>query len=289
MFAKTLSKILAGFFVCPMPELPEVETIRRDLEKRIVGKKIAHVEIRNTGTIHGDVTVFQKTLTKNSIEKCERIGKLLIFALHKKQYLLVHLKMTGKFIYREKGTAVAGGYTRIIFTFVDGSELFFQDVRKFGYMTIVSESELEHIKKKYGIEPLTKNFTLQNFEAAMSGRKTSLKVVLLNQARIAGIGNIYADEICFVTSILPSRSAQKLSSAEIQALHAACNAIIQKAIEHRGTTFNSYVDGHGKKGKFANFLQVYQRQGKSCFRCPGVIAKVRVAGRGTHFCPKCQK
>lgn len=285
-----------------MPELPEVETVRRDLEQHIAHKKITNIDVRYPKTIHGNVSDFL-SLKGNAIERCERIGKLLFFKLKKgEQYLLIHLKMTGKLLYVEKGSVSGGGHslskplqtvddkhTRVIFTFADKSLLFFHDLRKFGYLKLVSLEELEKIKSKYGIEPLTPHFTLENFKRALQGRKTSVKAVLLNQNCIAGIGNIYVDEICFATGILPSRSVSKLSAANIEALFHACNEVIKKAILHRGTSFNSYVDGQGKKGKFESLLQVYRRQSKPCLVCGTLIQKSRVAGRGTHFCPKGQK
>lgn len=286
-----------------MPELPEVETVRRDLEENIVGKKIIDVEVKYTKTLHNDEIFFVDMLKGNSVVCCERIGKLLFFKLQKgDQYLLVHLKMTGKLLYIEKGSVVGGGHslskplqtlddkhTRVIINFSNGSKLFFHDLRKFGYMKLASLEEVEKIKSTFGIEPLTPRFTWENFEKALQGRKTALKAVLLNQNCIAGIGNIYADEICFATGILPSRSVEQLSVPEKKALFEACNEVIQKAIIHRGTSFNSYVDGQGKKGKFEHLLQVYRRQGKPCFVCGAILQKTRVAGRGTHFCSQCQK
>ncbi|MFH2104905.1 MAG: bifunctional DNA-formamidopyrimidine glycosylase/DNA-(apurinic or apyrimidinic site) lyase [Parcubacteria group bacterium] len=286
-----------------MPELPEVETIRRDLQRKIVGKKITEVKVRKLKIVKGSQPAFRRALIGNSFAKISRRGKLLILELKKgEKYLLIHLKMTGQLIYQARGQIIAGGhgwpqigklpnkYSHIIFTFADRSQLFFNDLRQFGYMKLVGDEELSAILEKFGIEPLTKNFTWANFRHALAGKKTSLKAVLLNQKLIAGIGNIYVDEICFRAGVRPSRAVNKLSSAELRKIFNSCNIIIKQAIKYRGTTFNDYVDADGNKGNFISRLKVYQRAGEKCQRCRrGVIKKTRLAGRGTHYCPQCQK
>ncbi|MBU1178356.1 bifunctional DNA-formamidopyrimidine glycosylase/DNA-(apurinic or apyrimidinic site) lyase [Patescibacteria group bacterium] len=286
-----------------MPELPEVETIRRDLQRKIVGKKIARIQVCKPKIIKGSKTALNKTLTGNFFTKINRRGKLLILELKKgEKFLLIHLKMTGQLIYQAQGKVTAGGhgwpqidklpnkYSHIIFTFVDRSQLFFNDLRQFGYMKLVDENELQEVLKKFGIEPLTKGFTWTNFQQVMAGKKTSLKAVLLNQKLIAGIGNIYADEICFRAGVRPSRAVNKLSSAELRKIFNSCNIILKQAIKYRGTTFNDYVDADGNKGNFISRLKVYQRAGKKCQRCRrSVIEKIKIAGRGTHYCPRCQE
>lgn len=270
-----------------MPELPEVETIRRDLNKKILRKKIKDVQTAQTTVIKNPVDFFVSTLRGNEFVFLDRIGKLLIFHLKSGEYLLIHLKMTGKLVYGKKTKKKP--HIHATLTFFDNSTLRFEDARKFGYLKLADAFELEKVKRKFGIEPLTAGFVLSKFEKIFTVRSASVKAVLLNQACIAGIGNIYADEICFAAGIHPGRSAKKLSTHEIKKLFFSCNEIIKNAIAKRGTTFYSYVDGAGRPGKYYSFLKVYHRAGKPCMVCATPIKKIRVAGRGTHFCSHCQK
>ena len=287
-----------------MPELPEVETIRRDLNAKIIGQKITAVEISAPRIVRPTLKKFKNTLIDASILSIDRIGKLLIATLDKKDiFLLIHLKMTGQLIYRDRNTIIAGGHslfaqkfahlpdrhTRVIFYFPNDAVLFFNDLRLFGYLQLVTSEELKIIKEKYGIEPLQKNFTLENFSAVLKNKTTSLKALLLNQKLIAGIGNIYADEICFAAGIRPMRPAKNLTGTEIKRLHSVCEKIIAKGIKHRGTTFNTFVDTAGQSGGFLRFLQVYGRGKLKCKKCPATILKIKIAGRGTHYCYRCQK
>ncbi len=289
-----------------MPELPEVETIRRDLEKKIAGEKIKNIEILATKSVHNKSTDFLNVLVDNNFKHIERRGKLLMFALDKADkyaFLLVHLKMTGQLIYRNKKQLLAGGhsqtamvtnvpnkFTRVFFTFNDGGQLFFNDLRRFGYLKLVSKEEKEKIvANNFGIEPLTPDFTLEAFVRLFKKRQTNIKALLLNQKLISGIGNIYADEICFCAKILPTRKIIDLSSLEIKKLYKCIEDVLKIAIANRGTTFNNYVDSDGQSGSHINFLNVYGRDGEKCKYCKGVILKIKHAGRGTHFCSKCQK
>ncbi len=287
-----------------MPELPEVETIRRDLSKVLVGKEIIGVEVINKSPIKESVEKFKKSLLNKKVKDIERIGKLMMLDLSDGNFLLIHLKMTGQLIYRHGHKIIEGGhnlpvfkendlptkYTWVVWKFSDGGKLYFNDMRKFGYLKIVDKEAKEKIIAKYGIEPLTKNFTLANFKKALDKRKTSIKAVLLNQALIAGIGNIYADEICFAASIRPDRSVAKMSDAEIKKVFIASETILKKAIAHKGTTFKDYVNAHGGKGNFSDFLKVYQRVGEKCLRCKkGIITSKKITGRSSHYCPVCQK
>lgn len=287
-----------------MPELPEVETIKRDLNKKILNQIISKIKIHNKKIIRNPIALFSKIIVNNSFSKISRRGKLLIFHLkHHNSFLLIHLKMTGQLIYKTKKTIIAGGHssskkpeplpnrhTHATFIFENNSQLFFNDLRQFGYLQLATKNQLKTILKKYGIEPLTKNFTSDAFHKLFAHRKTSLKSILLNQQLIAGIGNIYADEICFATKINPKISANQLSEANICQLYNSIKKIIKKAIKYRGTTTNNYRDGNGKIGNYKNFLQVYGRENKKCPSClKHQIKKIKLAGRGTHFCPFCQK
>ncbi len=297
-----------------MPELPEVETIRRDLAVVLIGKKITDVKVLNSRAVKINADSFKKSLLNKKIKDIERIGKLMMVDLGDDNFLLIHLKMTGQLIYRHghqiiegghnlpvfsaEGGSASGGkaqwlptkYTWVAWKFNDGGNLYFNDMRKFGYLKIVDKKTKETLVAKYGIEPLTKNFTLANFKKVLANRKTSIKSVLLNQALVAGIGNIYADEICFAASVRPDQSIAKLSEVAIKKLFTASEAIIKKAIAHKGTTFKDYVNAHGGKGNFSDFLKVYQRDGEKCLRCKkGIITKNKVSGRSSHYCPVCQK
>jgi len=290
-----------------MPELPEVETVRRDLDAAVVNKKIKVVEILSPKTIKNSPADFSHFLSDSKFLGVDRIGKLLIFNLaDKKHFLLIHLKMTGQLIYRDGKKVVAGGHsltgkngalggelprkaTRFYLELADKSKLFFNDQRNFGYAKIVDTIELEKIKAKYGIEPLQANFTLKSFANIFATRNKNVKALLLDQSLIAGIGNIYADEVLFASGILPQRIAKSLTPAEIKKLFASIKTIIAKAIKQRGTTFSDYIDAHGHRGGFSGFLQVYGRAKEQCYKCGTILKKAKIAGRGTVYCEKCQK
>ncbi len=287
-----------------MPELPEVETIKRDLAKKIVGKKITTILILQKKSVHYPTDKFKEVLVGDKISSINRRGKLLYCSFQKSPlFLLVHLKMTGQLIYRQKEKITAGGhslgkidfelpnkFTRAVFGFVDGSELFFNDMRRFGYLKLVTAEEKDKIlQKSFGIEPLTPDFKYQSFAQLFVKRKTAVKALLMNQKLIAGLGNIYADEVCFCAGIKPDRRVEKISESEKKKLFSCINKVLLLSIKHRGTTFNSYVDCDGNKGNFVHLLKVYGRDGEKCYRCKSIIKKIRAAGRGTHFCLQCQK
>ena len=285
-----------------MPELPEVETIRRDLEEHILNKKITEVQVLAQKSIRGACAGFQRTLKNNHFIKIDRVGKLLIFVLPKKTHLLTHLKMTGQFILVQKTKRFSGGhpftnietplpnkFTRVIFNFSNGATLYFNDLRRFGFMQIVDEIGLAKTRSRFGLEPLDTKFTLAHFATLLKNKKTRLKALLLDQTLIAGLGNIYADEACFLAGVLPGRAAESLSVKEIKKLHTACKKVLKLGIKNRGTSFSNYIDLKGQKGKHYDFLNVYGRGNKNCKKCRRqIIKKIRLVGRGTHFCPNCQ-
>jgi formamidopyrimidine-DNA glycosylase len=289
-----------------MPELPEVETIRRDLSQKIVGAKIVSVEVKDKKL--GEAKNFARFLVGNKIADVERIGKLLILKISAEKYLLIHLKMTGQLVFEDQEELVAGGhsfarggvleeiggklpnkYTRFILNFAGDKKLFFNDTRRFGYVKIVNKKELLEIKNKYGIEPLQTNFTLAALKKVLTGRKVPIKSILMDQQKISGIGNIYASEILFAARVSPTRLANSLTDQEITKVFQSAKAVLKNAIKHRGTTFSDYVDTSGQKGNFSKLLQVYEREGEPCSVCGGMIKNIKIAGRSTYFCPKCQK
>ncbi|MFA5173072.1 MAG: bifunctional DNA-formamidopyrimidine glycosylase/DNA-(apurinic or apyrimidinic site) lyase [Candidatus Paceibacterota bacterium] len=287
-----------------MPELPEVETIKKDLEKIILGKRIKKVEVRKKKIVRGNASEFIKKMEGRKFIKISRAGKLLIFYLSNGLFLLTHLKMTGQLIYKKKEKITAGGhkisdsdlkdlpnkYSHIIFSFSDNSRLFFNDMRQFGYMKLVNEKEKMAVEEKYGLDPLSPAFTKKSFLKLLENKKGKIKAVLMNQGLIAGIGNIYADEICFEAKVRPDRKLESLTKKEKEKIFLLCQSILKKAIKHKGTTFRDFRNSDGHPGGFAKFLKVYQKEKKLCPRCrKSKIEKMKVGGRGTRFCPNCQK
>lgn len=286
-----------------MPELPEVETIRRDLGYAILGKGIRKVELLSGRCVKNSPEEITSSLEGNRFDAIHRRGKLLFFELaYGDKTLLIHLKMTGQLICQIPGGLIVGGhpmakiddlpnqYTHLAIHFADETVLYFNDVRTFGYLHLANEVETAKALSRFGIEPLTPEFTWEAFKELLKNRRTNIKSVLLNQQLIAGIGNIYADEICYRAKIRPDRAIDTLSIGEKKRLFTACNAILEQAVAKRGTTFSNFVDASGKKGGYLPYLKVYQREGERCERCgDDYIEKIRIAGRGTHFCASCQK
>jgi len=269
-----------------MPELPEVETVRRELSKDILGKKITDIDIRSSVIVKNNASEFKKLLVGHSIYKINRIGKLLkLYINDNKHLILVHLRMTGQLLFDHP----IDKHCHVIIKFDDKSKLIYRDVRKFGYLKLIKISELDLVRSRYGIEPLQENFKEEDFKNIFKKRKKSLKAILLDQNLIAGLGNIYVDEICFRAGVRPNRKADKLRNKEITKLHQACDEIIAKAIKYNGTTFRDYSRPGGNMGNYREHLQVYGRDGQKCFNCSHDILKTKLAGRGTHYCRFCQK
>ncbi len=289
-----------------MPELPEVETVRRDLKQALATKVFTEIKVFDFKNIFPSENFFKKKLLNKEIVDIKRRGKLLIVELADSNYsLLIHLKMTGQLIYKEIigghslsnvskleafGGHLPNRFTRVAFVFNDKSILHFNDLRKFGYLKIVKQIELDDIlEKNYGPEPLSPSFTVEYLIDLFKKHQISIKALLLNQTKIAGLGNIYVDEALFLSGIRPERRANSLKRREVLSLFKTVNEIIKKAILKRGTTFSSFVDGQGKRGNFSQHLKVYGRGGQECLVCRSEIKKIKLAGRGTHYCPKCQK
>lgn len=289
-----------------MPELPEVETIKRGLDKQITGKRIAKVTVEESflKKISPSADVLREALQGKTIKNVARRSKLLIFEINKNQNLIVHLKMTGQLVYKPRGKdLVVGGHTiagvhdlphkhtRVIIKFTDKTSLFFNDVRKFGFLKVVDQKQLRAELSKYGKEPIDKDFDLQHFESLLKRLpRKKIKSFLLEQKIIAGLGNIYADESLFMSRINPERRVDSLTRTEQRYLFQSIVAIIKKAIKYRGTTFSNYVNAKGGKGNFQKHLQVYSRNKLKCLRCKkGIITKIKLGSRSASFCPICQK
>ncbi|MFA6603784.1 MAG: bifunctional DNA-formamidopyrimidine glycosylase/DNA-(apurinic or apyrimidinic site) lyase [Patescibacteria group bacterium] len=275
-----------------MPELPEVETIRRQLEKEAVGRRIKGVDVRFSGRLNVKPAVLAKALVSSRIIAARRRAKLLFVDFSSGWTLVLHLKMTGRLLLVPAKTR-PGKHDHLVFHLNGGRDLFFEDVRKFGYQKLIRTEEVEEaivVAGDYGPEPLEPGFTLARFTGCLRkfGRK-KIKPSLLDQTCLAGIGNIYADESLWRARIRPERRVATLGPAELKALYAGVRDSLKISIRNRGTSADDYLDLYGKKGTNEAALKAYGREGLKCRRCGGLIAKVRLAGRGTHYCPRCQK
>ncbi|WP_057911462.1 DNA-formamidopyrimidine glycosylase [Peribacillus muralis] len=273
-----------------MPELPEVETVRRTLEQLVLGKEIKEVSVFWPKIIKAPEPIeqFQDALKGQTIHEIGRRGKFLIFTLD--EYSMVsHLRMEGKYGVHQKEEPY-DKHTHVIFTFTDDSELRYRDVRKFGTMHLFTKGEeFERLPLLHlGPEPLSSDFTVEGLRAKLAKTNRKIKPVLLDQTVVVGIGNIYVDESLFRSGIHPERIASSLSLEEIKKLHAEIIATLGEAVEKGGSTIRSYINSQGQIGMFQLELNVYGRKGEDCKTCGTPLEKHVVAGRGTHICPVCQ-
>lgn len=281
-----------------MPELPEVQVVVNGLRKKLTHKKFKAIEIKRNLT-NFNSEIFEKRIKGQAVMSIERIGKMIVIHLEK-ELLVVHLKMTGQIIYHDQflGGHTLGlnqkeiitPFTRIIFILNDDKKLVFNDQRTFGYIHLIEKKDLINYSKKYGLDPINSKFTWKDFwKVIQKHLKASFKPFLLNQKYIAGIGNIYADEIAFQTKIHPQRKLGSISKKKWKEIHQAIREILLKSIQWNGTTFSHFLESSGEKGNFKQFLKAYGKSGEPCIRCKTTLKKIKVAGRGTVFCPKCQK
>jgi formamidopyrimidine-DNA glycosylase len=286
-----------------MPELPEVETVRRGLHALIIGKKIIseqHDTPKGFPNATADVDVF---LIGATITDVRRRAKVLMIDLSTEYTIVIHLKMTGQLVYRGEQVFGAGHpnesligelpdrSTRVTLAFTDGSHLYFNDQRKFGWMRLMPTLEVPNINfmQKVGPEPLEADFTAEQFAACFTRRaKTSIKAALLDQTVVAGVGNIYADESLWGAKIYPKRLVNTITEDEFKLLYTELRAVMNLAIEKGGSTDKNYVNAEGKRGSYMDFARVFRREGQACPRCGTEIIKFKAAGRGTHICPVCQ-
>ncbi|MGE5554235.1 MAG: bifunctional DNA-formamidopyrimidine glycosylase/DNA-(apurinic or apyrimidinic site) lyase [Betaproteobacteria bacterium] len=274
-----------------MPELPEVETVRRSLLPKLVGHTITGVEIFWPRAVrYPSPEAFAEAIRGRRVEDVERRGKHLIIRLAGDRHLVVHLRMTGRLLYRNEGDEVSP-YTTVLFHLDRGKALHFMDVRKFGVLHLVGAAEWERVQslRRLGVEPLSVEFTPAYLASVLDKGRGPVKGRLLDQAKIAGLGNIYADEALHRAGIFPGRPAGSLSKAEVRRLHDAIREVITEGIAYRGTSVRDYVDGDGRAGAFQERLRVYRRTGRPCLRCATPIQRTVIAGRGTFYCPRCQK
>lgn len=318
-----------------VPELPEVETVRRGLNQLIIGRKVKKVVHDTPKGFPNSAADVEQFLIGAKITEIRRRAKVLLIDLSTNYTLVIHLKMTGQLVFIKEGSTppldsevnselshhplkLAGSAraiedkmrfgaghpnesligelpdrsTRVTFTFADGSHLYFNDQRKFGWVKLMPTLEVPNIDfmKKVGPEPLEHDFTPQQFAARFTRRaKSPIKAALLDQTVVAGVGNIYADESLWGAKIHPLRKVAAITSAEYAKLYTELRDVMNLAIEKGGSTDKNYVNAEGKRGSYMDFARVFRREGQACPRCGTTIIKFKAAGRGTHTCPNCQQ
>lgn len=289
-----------------MPELPEVETVRIGLQQLLPGRQVVKVDFdwpKGFPNAPGDVQAF---LIGAKVVEVNRRAKVLLIELSSKYSLVVHLKMTGQLVFRgaEDGLRFGAGHpndslvgelpdksTRVTLTFADGSRLFFNDQRKFGWVRLMPTAEVPMIDffQKVGPEPLAEDFTWEILRDRLQRRKnTNIKAALLDQTVVAGIGNIYADESLWGAKVHPTTLVRQLADDDFRNIYQSLVDVLRLSIEKGGSTDRNYVSAEGKRGSYLTFASVFRREGQPCPRCGATIEKTRVAGRGTHTCPVCQ-
>ncbi len=283
-----------------MPELPEVETIRRQLAKAVLNKKIVKVEILSQKQFPQD----PKLVLNEKIIGVERRAKILIFKLTHGKNLIAHLKLSGQFIWvsnpptggkikLKKPVPTIGDYlpsksTRVILTIGRG-KLFFNEMRKFGWIRFLDDARLLQELKKYGIEPFRKDFSLKNIEKSLANTRRPIKTVLLDQEKIAGIGNIYANESLYLSKIHPSTPSNQLKKEQIKSLKNNLVKVLKLGLKYGGASDEYYIHPDTTKGTYQNHFLIYGKAGKPCKKCGSIIKRISLGGRGTYFCPSCQR
>lgn len=272
-----------------MPELPEVETIRRDLTPLLVGRHVTRVRIHAGGerlAITDPPRVLERRLQGRGVVAIDRHGKYLLLRLDDGWTWVIHLRMTGSIIH-VPAEAPLGRFERARIDLDDGSTLQFNDLRKFGTWHLVEDAA--EAMPHSGPDALSEAFTPEWLLSRLRGRLTTVKAVLLDQSVCAGVGNIYADEACWIASVDPRTEASRIGPVRARRLHAAVLETLGASLANRGSSFSDYRDGLGAAGLHHVRVHVFRREGQACERCGGIILKARVAGRGTHFCPRCQR
>ena len=278
-------------------ELPEVEVMRRDLEKDVVGRKITKAEVRASKNAmrvirrHAKRKEFTDRLAGRKFTKTERRGKYILLHMDNGDVLVVHFGMSGQFVRGNKRQAPPP-HTHVVIDFQQGGDLRYVDPRTFGELFVATPDELGKVKElqHIAIDPLDHVFTWQAFGAALAERASKMKALLMDQRFISGLGNIYSDEVLFAAGLRHDRMSDTLSSQEVRRLYRALQEVLQEAIRFRGTTLDdeAYVDLFGKPGEFQNELKVYGRAGQPCRRCRSPVEAVKLSGRNAYFCPQCQ-
>ena len=271
-----------------MPEIAEVETVRNTLKKMILNKKIVNVNIIYPKIIESDIDNFKDILIGRKFIDIDRIGKWLMFDLND-YYLLSHLRMEGKYFVK-KSTDDIVKHEHIIISFEDGTDLRYHDTRKFGRMNLVKKSDIDKVEaiKKQGIEANSENLTKEYLYEKIHKKNIPIKSLLLDQTIISGLGNIYANEVMFDARVCPSRLGKDISLDDCDLIVKVSKKIIDAAIKDGGTTIKSYTSSLGVTGRFQQHLMVHKREGQECKVCGTIIENIKIGGRSTYFCPKCQ-
>jgi formamidopyrimidine-DNA glycosylase len=273
-----------------VPELPEVETVRRRLEPALVGRRFEHVEIDDPRlTRPEDPAEVAAELTGERVEALERRGKYLVVRFESGRVLLIHLRMTGTLLHAAPGKPTDVPHRRAVVNLDDGSDVVYRDVRRFGTWLLVEPDALDsYLAQRLGGEPLARTFTTRSLAASLANRRAPVKAALLDQRTLAGLGNIYVDEALWRARIHPLLPARELDLDEVRALREGIKRALEAGIKRQGATLRDYRQPDGSAGSMQNEFKVYGRLGEPCDRCGTLIQKTRVAGRGTWYCPACQ-
>ncbi|MBV8079077.1 MAG: bifunctional DNA-formamidopyrimidine glycosylase/DNA-(apurinic or apyrimidinic site) lyase [Actinobacteria bacterium] len=273
-----------------MPELPEVESVRLQLAPVLTGRRFDHVEIADTRLTRPlDPATVARELEGERVAAVDRRGKYLIVRFESGRALLVHLRMTGSLLHAQAGTLPGDPYRRAVVRLDDGSDVAYRDVRRFGTWLLLEPQEVaEYVDARVGAEPLAEEFRPRDLAAKLAHRRAPIKAALLDQRTVAGVGNIYADEALWRARIHPLRPAHELDVAQTRALHRAIRRALELGIARQGSTLTDYRLPDGTTGRMQTEFKVYGRGGEPCSRCGTPIEKIRVAGRGTWYCPQCQ-
>jgi formamidopyrimidine-DNA glycosylase len=268
-----------------MPELPEVQTTVLGLKKKVLNRTFIDVWT-DTEKLFKNISFpkFKKEIKGKKIKNICRRGKNIIFELSEDYSMLVHLKMTGHFLYDKWEEDKMNSFIHVKFYLDNKKILAFSDLRKFAKIELYKTKDL---KLNLGPEPLEKSFTFNKLKGVL--KKGKIKQVLMNQEVIAGIGNIYSDEILWYAKVHPEKDALKLTEKELREIYKAIKSVLKKGVELRGTSISDYRDVEGKKGKFADYRKAYRREGEKCYRCGEKIVRKKIGGRSSHFCPHCQR
>jgi len=274
-----------------VPELPEVETVRRRLEPVLVGRRFEHVDIADPRlTRPEDPAEVAAELTGERVAAVERRGKYLVVRFESGRVLLIHLRMTGTLLHAPPGKPADVPHRRAVVNLDDGSDVVYRDVRRFGTWLLVEPDELTpYLAQRLGGEPLGRTFTTKSLAASLANRKAPVKAALLDQRTLAGLGNIYVDEALWRARIHPLQPAGELGGDDVRALREGIKRALEAGIKRQGATLRDYRQPDGSAGSMQNEFKVYGRVGEPCERCGTPIEKSRVAGRGTWYCPACQR
>lgn len=273
-----------------MPELPEVETVRRTLAPWVVGEEFHDVAVLFEGCLEGlSGSGLKAALVGRHVTSLFRLGKYLGFSLNDGSRLVVHLRMTGRLVAADSRDPKVNSHTRLVFHFRSGKALRFDDIRKFGRVMWFQDQTSLEARIRVGVDPLGPGFTPERLAMLVAGRRRPIKSFLLEQEHIAGVGNIYADEALHRARVAPWRPAESLSADEVAELYRAVVAVLEEGVAHKGTTLRDYVDGDGRAGRFQTRLRAYGREGEPCLACGHPIERIVLSGRSSFYCPRCQR